>query len=65
MLKKFLPAALALVLSTGALTVVEAAQSQDNYCCRGGYCYTQSGDQNERGDWNGGGYCYDGQRGCR
>ena len=54
-------AALALLLSTGALSIAEAAQSddaRDNFCRRDGYCYTQKS-QDDRGE-----YCRNGQRGC-
>lgn len=67
MLKKFGMAALALIVSLGVVSIGEAAQeseSQNNYCCRGSYCYNRSVDRNADGDINCGEYCCDGQRGC-
>lgn len=64
MLKKFGLTALALIMSLGALSSVEAAdQSQNDYCCRGSYCYNQNYDRDQN-DQNCGPYCCNRQRGC-
>ena len=67
MIKKFLIATLATFMAIGTFSITEAAtDNQENYCCRGGYCYNQNynDDNNNNDGYCDGGYCRDHGRGC-
>ena len=66
MLKKIGVALMVALISIGTFSITEAEQSDNqNYCCRGGYCYNQNcaDDDSSGGCYNGGG-CYRNGRGC-
>ena len=64
MLKKIGFAAIAALMAIGTLSITEAASGDtENLCCNGRYCYNQSNQSDDNGNYCGG-YCGGSNRSC-